>query len=112
MSATMASATRTARHEERTFRRGQEAAARLIRALVVPDRPTQLAIARLLVETGTRASTIIEQARQSDMLQDRWAPHHPEAEAIPDLAQWYREGVSDDVSRRSGSLCLSVFDAS
>ncbi|MCC6421699.1 MAG: hypothetical protein IT429_26060 [Gemmataceae bacterium] len=79
--------TRERQHEERLFRRGQEAAA-LIWALAVPDRATQLAIARLLIAASTQATTVIETAKRADGERERWPEDAPEAASGPTLHHW------------------------
>ncbi|MFT4038140.1 MAG: hypothetical protein QM692_08185 [Thermomicrobiales bacterium] len=75
--------------EDRAFAQGKAAAATLIRALSVPDRAVQLAVAKLLVETGKRAGALIIQERADAYEQVRWEPGTPQASALPDLRRWY-----------------------
>lgn len=71
------------------FRQGQEAAARLIRALAVPDRVVQLAIAKALIDATKRADERITRELGASFDQVRWEPGSPEASAIPNLRAWY-----------------------
>lgn len=86
---TLTTEQRQTQREERTFRDGQRAAATLIRALSVPDRTVQLAIAKVLIDAGKRVSMVIAQDGIVAYEQERWTPGNPEAQALPNLRRWY-----------------------
>ncbi len=60
----------------------------MIRALAVPDRVVQLAIAKVLIDAGKRAGTVIAQEGAAAYELERWTGNEPEARHALNLRKW------------------------
>lgn len=96
---------RRTQREERVFRQGQEAAARLIRALAAPDRAVQIAVARTLVDAAESVEEQIIRALGQAYEQVRWEREVPEAARLPNLRAWHS---GPDATDAEPADCLPV----